>query len=87
MRNTPLTKVERRQPGIDFASPMVSEGLIRPKRKQSSLERVLGEVDRLVDDPEGDFQLLGSSEGHNSDLDGDRNGVDPSHFNQSYLGP
>ena len=79
-------KVERRQPGIDFASPTISEGLIHPKRKRSSLERVL-EVDRLVDDPEGDFQLLGSLEGHDSDLDGDCNGADPSYFNQSYLGP
>ena len=65
----------------------ISEGSIHPKRKQSSLERVLGEVDRLVDDPEGDFQLLGLSEGCNSDLDGDRDGADPSYFDQSYLGP
>ena len=80
-------KVERRQPGIDFATPTVLEGLICPKRKRSSLGRVLGEVYCLVDDPEGDFQLLGLSEGCSSDLDGDRNSADLSYFDQSYLGP
>ena len=56
-------------------------------RRQSSLERVLGEVDCLVDNPEGDFLLLGLSEGCDIDLDGDRDGADPSYFDQSYLGP
>ena len=60
---------------------------MRPKKRQSSLERVLEEVDRLVDDLEEDFQLLGSSEGHKDGLDGDCDGADPSYFNQSYLGP
>ena len=79
--------MRRKQPGIVSASPTVPEGLILPKRRQSLLERVLGEVDCLVDNPEGDFLLLGSSEDRNSDLDGDRDGADPSYFNQSYLGP
>ena len=43
------------------------------------------EVDRLVDDPEGD--LLGLLEDRDSDLDGDRDGADPSYFDQSHLGP
>ena len=37
------------------------------------------EVNRLVDDPEGDLLLLGSLK--------DRDSADPSYFNQSYLGP
>ena len=45
------------------------------------------EVDRLVDDPEGDFQLLGLLEGCEFDLDGDPDGADPAYFNQGYLGP
>ena len=45
------------------------------------------EVDRLVDNPKGDFQLLGSSEVRKEDLNGDRDGADPSYFNQGYLGP
>ena len=69
------------------ASPTVLEGSILPKRKQSLLERVLGEVGCLVDNPEGDFLLLCLLEGCESDLDGDRNGADPSYFDQSYLGP
>ena len=85
-RSTP-TKVRRKQPGIVSANPMVLEGSTHPKRKQSLLEQVLGEVDHLVDDPEGDFLLMGSSEGCESDLDGDRNGADPLYFDQSYLGP
>ena len=80
-------KVRRKQLGIASANPTVSEGSILPKRKQSSLERVLGEVDRLVDDPEGDLLLLGLSEDRNRDLDGDRDGADPSYFDQSYLSP
>ena len=48
---------------------------------------VLGEVDRLIDNLEGDFLLLGLLEGREIDLDGDRNGADPSYFDQSYLGP
>ena len=44
-------------------------------------------MNRLVDNSEGDFQLLGSSEGHKSDFNGDRDGTDPSYFDQSYLGP
>ena len=77
----------RKWPGIASASPTVSEGSILPKRRQSLLERVLGEVDHLFDDLEGDFLLLGSLEGCDKDLDGDRDGADPSYFNQSYLGP
>ena len=80
-------KVRRKQPGITSASPTVSEGSILLKRRQSLLEQVLGEVDHLVDDPEGDFLLLGLSEGCDSDLDGDHDGADPSYFDQSYLGP
>ena len=57
------------------------------KKKRSLLERVLEEVDHLVDNPEGDFQLLGSSEGHEDDLNGDCDGADPFYFDQSYLGP
>ena len=38
-------------------------------------------------DPEGDLLLLGSLEDHDGDLDGDRDGADPSYFDQSYLGP
>ena len=79
--------MKRKQPGIASASPTVSEGLILPKRRQSSLERVLGAVDLLVDDPEGDLLFLGSSEGRNSDLNGDHDGADPLCFDQSYLGP
>ena len=45
------------------------------------------EVDRIVDDPQGDFQLLCSSEVCESDLDGDRDGADPSYFDQGDLGP
>ena len=45
------------------------------------------EVDRLVDDPEGDLLLLGSLKDRDSDLDGDRDSADPSYFDQSYLGP
>ena len=59
---------------------------MRLKKRRSSLERVL-EVDRLVDDPQGDFQLLGLSEGRKDGLDGDHDGADPSYFDQSYLGP
>ena len=36
------------------------------------------EVDRLVDDPEGDLLLLG--------LLKDRDSADPSYFNQSFVG-
>ena len=73
--------------GIASASPMVSESLILLKKRRSSLERVLREVDCLVDDPEGDLLLLGLLEDRDSDHDGDRDGADPSYFNQSYLGP
>ena len=51
------------------------------------LEKVLVEVDCLVDDPEGDSQLLGSSEGCELDLDGDPDGMDPAYFDQGYLAP
>ena len=71
--------MRRKLLGIAFASPTVSEGSILPKKQRSSLERVVREVDRLVDDPEGDLLLLGSLK--------DRDSVDPSYFNQSYLGP
>ena len=47
----------------------------------------LGGSGSSVDNPEGDFLLLGLLEGRDSDLDGDRNGADPLYFNQSYLGP
>ena len=45
------------------------------------------EVDRLVDDPEGDLLLLGLLKDRDSDLNGDRDSADPSYFDQSYLGP
>ena len=70
-----------------FCSPTVSEGSILPKKRQSSLERVLREVDRLVDNPEGDLLLLGSLKDRDSDLNGDHNSADPSYFDRSYLDP
>ena len=80
-------KVRRKLLGITSASPTVSEGSILPKKRQPSLGQVLREVDRLVDDPEGDLLLLGPLEDLDSDLDGDCNGAYPSYFGQSYLGP
>ena len=62
-------KTESKQPGSSFAIPMVSEDLIRLKRVQSLLERLSVEVDCLVDVPEGDFQLLSSSEVHEGSQD------------------
>ena len=70
-----------------FCESTVLEGSILSKKRQSSLEQVLRELDRLVDDPEGELLLLGSLEDCDSDLDGDRDGADPSYFDQSYLGP
>ena len=57
----------------------VLEDSILPKKQRSLLERVVREVDRLVDDLEGDLLLLGSLK--------DRDSADPSYFDQSYLGP
>ena len=71
--------MRRKLLGIAFASPTASEGSILPKKRRSSLDQVLREVDRLVDDLEGDLLLLG--------LLKDRDSADPSYFNQSYLGP
>ena len=72
-------KTERKWPGTDSVIPMVSANLIHLRRVRSLLGRLSMEVDRLFDDPEGDFQLLGSLE--------DRDGADPSYFDQGYLGP
>ena len=81
------TKTPKKQPGINSLTPMASGSLTWLLRMWSLLERVSAEVDRLVDDPEGDFQLLGSSEGHKDVLDGDCDGADPSYFDQGYLSP
>ena len=51
------------------------------------LERASEEVDHLVEDPKGDFQLLRSVEVHKDDLEGDHNSADSSYFSQEYLGP
>ena len=78
MRST-LTKANKKWLGIASANLTVLEDSILPKKQRSSLERVVREVDRLVDDPEGDLLLLGSLK--------DRNSADPSYFDQSYRGP
>ena len=82
-----MTKVQRKRPGISSMIPMASANSICLRKMRSLLEMVSVEVDRLVDNPEGDFQLLGSSDVRKGDLDGDHDGVDPSYFNQDYLGP
>ena len=85
-RSTP-TKARKKRLGIASANLTVLDDSILPKKQRSLLERVVREVDRLVDDPEGDLLLLGSLKDCDSDLDGDRNSADPSYFDQSYLGP
>ena len=79
--------MKRKRLGIASANPTVSEGSILPKKQRSLLERVVREVDRLVDDPEGDLLLLGSLKDRDSDFDEDCDSVDPSYLDQSYLGP
>ena len=77
----------KRMPGINLPTSTVLQGLSHLLEVRTLLERVVAEVDRLVDNPEGDFRLLRSLATCKADLDGDCDGVDPSYFNQDYLGP